>query len=353
MRHRLLWKLCAIHLLVIGVTIAVIWLAIDYLAADYLSVLMEKYDVPHDMTYRMFLDAVHRYLLWASLLALVCTLLFGFFLTRQVLRPLSQMTTITTQLAAGQYTERVQITTQDEVGQLGDAFNRMADSLERIEQLRRRLVSDVAHELRTPLTNVRGYLEALRDDVVEPTTETFEMLLDETLRLVKLVEALLQLTKAEAARMTLDRREVVVRDLVDQTLALFQAPFESKGVKVTAYVAADIETIWADADKVSQALPNLLQNALQYTLPEGMVNLSVQRQVDCVWTVSNSGEDISEDDLSLIFERFYRGDKSRSREHGGAGIGLAIVKELVQAHGGKVGATSVDGMTHVWFSLPV
>ncbi len=353
MRHRLLWKLFSINLLVIGVTIAVIWLAIDYLAADYLSVLMEKYNVPHSMTHQMFLDAVHRYLLWASLLALACTLLFSFFLNRQVLRPLSQMTAITAQLAAGQYTERVLITTQDEVGQLGEAFNRMADSLARIEQLRSRLVSDVAHELRTPLTNVRGYLEALRDGVVEPATETFEVLHEETLRLVKLVEALLQLTKAEAAHMTLDLQEVVVRDLVDQTLALFQAPFEAKGIKVTSYVAADIETIWADVDKVSQALHNLLQNALQYVRPEGMVNLSVQHRTDCVWTVSNTGETIPEDDLSLIFERFYRGEKSRSREHGGAGIGLAIVKELVQAHGGRVGATSADGINHVWFSLPV
>lgn len=353
MRHRLLWKLFSINLLVIGVVIVVIWLAIDYLAADYLSVLMEKYHVPQNMTHQMFLDAVHRYLLWASLLALACAMLCSFFLMRQVLRPLSQMTAITAQLAAGQYTGRVQIAARDEVGQLGEAFNRMADSLERIEQLRRRLVSDVAHELRTPLTNVRGYLEALRDGVVAPTTETFEVLHEETLRLVKLVEALLQLTKAEAAHMTLDLRHVVVRDLVDQTLALFQAPFEAKGIQVTSYVAADLETIWADADKLSQALHNLLQNAWQYTPPGGVVNLSVRRQADCVWTVSNSGDVIPEDDLSLMFERFYRGEKSRSREHGGAGIGLAIVKELVQAHGGKVGAASVDGITHVWFCLPV
>lgn len=353
MRHRLLWKLVAINLLVIGVVIVVIWLAIDYLAADYLSILMKKYDVPASMTHQMFLESVHRYLLWASLLALACAMLCSFFLTRQVLRPLSQMTAITAQLAAGQYTERVQIAAQDEVGQLGEAFNRMADSLERIEQLRRRLVSDVAHELRTPLTNMRGYLEALRDGVVEPTTETFEVLHEETLRLVKLVEALLQLTKAEAARMTLDVREVVVRDFVDQTCALFQASFEAKGIEVTSYVAAEIDTIRADADKVSQALHNLLQNALQYSPPGGVVNLSIRRQDGCVWTVSNSGDEIPEADLEFIFERFYRGEKSRSREHGGAGIGLAIVKELVQAHGGKVGAASHDQMTHVWFSLPV
>lgn len=353
MRHRLLWKLFAINLLVISVVIVVIWLAIDYLAADYLSVLMKKYHVPANMTHQMFLESVHRYLLWASLLALACAMLFSFFLTRQVLRPLSQMTAITAQLAAGQYAERVHIVAQDEVGQLGEAFNRMADSLERIEQLRRRLVSDVAHELRTPLTNMRGYLEALRDEVVEPTAETFEMLHEETLRLVKLVEALLELTKAEAARMTLDVRNVVVRDLVDQTFALFQASFEAKGIEVTSYVAADIDTIRADADKVSQALHNLLQNALQYTPPGGVVDLSVRRQGGCVWMVSNSGDEIPDADLDFIFERFYRGEKSRSREHGGAGIGLAIVKELAQAHGGKVGAASHSQLNHVWFSLPV
>ena len=153
--------------------------------------------------------------------------------------------------------------------------------------------------------------------------------------------------------MTLELREMAVRDLVDQTFALFQAPFEAKDIKLTSYIAADIETIRADADKVSQALHNLLQNALQYTPPGGLVNLSIHRQAGCVWTVSNSGEVVPEGDLNLIFERFYRGEKSRSREHGGAGIGLAIVKELVQAHGGQVGAASADGITHVWFRLPV
>lgn len=211
--------------------IAVIWLAIDYLAADYLSVLMEKYNVPHNMTHQMFLDAVHRYLLWASLLALGCAMLFSFFLTRQVLRPLSQMTAITAQLAAGQYTERVQIAAPDEIGQLGEAFNRMADSLERIEQLRRRLVSDVAHELCTPLTNMRGYLEALRDGVVAPTPETFEMLHEETLRLVKLVEALLQLTKAEAARMTLDVRDVGAAILLIKLLPCFKHRLRPKALR--------------------------------------------------------------------------------------------------------------------------
>jgi two-component system, OmpR family, sensor histidine kinase BaeS len=352
MRRHLVWKLFAVNLPAIGVVILVIWIAINYLAADYFSVLMEKYHVSPTTTHQMFLDAVHRYLLWASLLAIACAMLCSFFLTRKVLRPLSQMTAMTPKLAAGQYTERVHIASQDEVGQLGAAFNHMADSLQRIEQLRRTMVSDVAHELRTPLTNMRGYLEALRDGVIDPTSVTFDLLHEETLRLVKLVEALLQLTQAEAARMTLTYQDLKVREWIEQALELFQPQFENKAIHVTLDTAADVNVIRADADKLTQALRNLLQNAWQYTPTGGRVRLSIRHQGDLVLRVSNSGGGIPQADLPFIFERFYRGEKSRSREHGGAGIGLAIVKELIEAHGGRVGAASAAGMTHLWIELP-
>jgi two-component system sensor histidine kinase BaeS len=180
MRSSLLWKHVSITVLVIIAAISVVWLAINYLAADYFTVLMKKYHIAPTEVHNMFLGAVHRYLLWASLCAFVLAVLGGFFLTRKVLRPLSDMTRVTRQIAAGEYRARVPVTSRDEVGQLAGAFNHMADRLQRIEQLRRTLVSDVAHELRTPLTNLRGYLEALRDDVTPPTQGLFELLHGET-----------------------------------------------------------------------------------------------------------------------------------------------------------------------------
>jgi signal transduction histidine kinase len=354
MRSRLLWKLVGINIPVIGVVILMVWLAIDYLAADYFMVLMKDYNISPTSTHQMFLDAVHRYLIRASLFALAFAVLCSFFLTRKVLRPLSQMTEVIKQIAAGDYTARAQLTSKDEVGQLAVSFNHMADSLQRIEHLRQTMVSDVAHELRTPLTNMRGYLEALRDGVVTPNTATFELLHEETLRLANLVEDLLQLTRADAARVTLQRQSVALQELISHAVDLFQPQFVVKAITVKTVIGGGVNGVMADPDKLSQAVRNLLQNAWQYTPPGGDVCIVVERQASSLTlSVSNTGEGISPADLPFIFERFYRGEKSRSREWGGAGVGLAIVKELIEAHGGQVGAESSADVTRIWFTLPV
>ena len=353
MRRRLLWKLVASNLLVIGVVIFIVWMAVDYLAADYFAVLMEKYHVSPTDAHHMFLVAVHHYIIWASCFAMICAALISLVLTRKLLRPLSQMTAISKQIATGDYSAKVQLTSQDEVGQLAQSFNQMAESLQRIEHLRRTMVSDVAHELRTPLTNMRGYLEALRDGVVAPNTETFELLHEETLRLVHLVEDLLQLTKADAARVTLRRRDMVFQELIEQALDLFQPQFSAKEITVKTLLTRR-DVIAADPDKLAQAVRNVLHNAWQYTPRGGEVTLTVRHEGGgLTLSVVNTGEGIPQADLPFIFERFYRGEKSRSRERGGAGIGLAIVKELIEAHGGRVGAESTPGITHIWLTLPV
>lgn len=350
--RRLLWKLVASNLLVIGVVILIVWLAVDYLAADYFAVLMEKYHVSPTDANHMFLVAVHRYIIWASCFAMLCAAIISLVLTRKLLRPLSQMMAISKQIATGDYSAKVQLTSHDEIGQLARSFNQMAESLQRIEHLRQTMVSDVAHELRTPLTNMRGYLEALRDGVVEPNTATFELLHEETLRLVHLVEDLLQLTEAEAARVTLRRRQVVFQKLIEQVLDLFQPQFMAKEITVNTRLARrDVMSV--DPDKLAQAVRNVLQNAWQYTPCGGEVTLTVRHEEGGVTlSVVNTGEGISQADLPFIFERFYRGEKSRSRERGGAGIGLAIVKELIEAHGGSVGAESTPGTTRIWLTLP-
>ena len=354
MRSSLLWKHVGITILIIVAAISVVWLAIDYLAADYFMVLMKQYNISPTESHNMFLGAVHRYMLWASVFAFVLAVLGSFFLTRKVLRPLSDMTGLTRQIATGEYTARVPVTSHDEVGQLAQAFNHMADRLQRIEHLRRTLVSDVAHELRTPLTNLRGYLEALRDGVTEPTQELFELLHDETLRLAALAEDLLQLTKAEAARSTLNPQRTVLQKIVADAIEMMQHQFDAKHIKIVNLAAGSEDVISADADKLTQASRNLLQNALQYTPCGGQVRILAETTADTIkLTVCNTGEGIAEADLPYIFERFYRGEKSRSREHGGAGIGLTIVKELIEAHGGQVGAESSPAETRVWFTLPV
>lgn len=353
MKNQLLWKLLFNVVPVIFLTILVIWLAIDHLAATYFMQLMEHYEIkPYD-SHRMFIEAVHRYLLWSALAALGLALLMSYLMTKRVLRPLLQMTQMANNLSAGNFNKRVEVVSADEVGQLGTAFNRMADKLENLETLRRTMVSDLAHELRTPLTNLRGYFEALSDQVLPPTTVTFQMLEQETLHLVNLVDDLQQLAKADAAKAFLHKKDFPLSKLIDQLLPMFQLRLHSRSIQLKIKIEPEDLQLLADFDRMLQVLTNLLDNALRYTPPGGEVTLSgAQRDLSVEIAVINSGEEIAEGDLPFIFERFYRADRSRSRHQGGAGIGLAIVAQIVAAHDGQVGVESAPGQTRFWIKLP-
>lgn len=353
MKGRLLWKLLLINIVpVIGIVILVIWLAIDQLAANYFTALMHEYDVSPTDIHQMFLSSVHRYLVWASVAALGLAFVLSFLLIRRMLRPLSQMTVIAGKMAAGTFSARVDVSATDEIGQLGLAFNRMADSLEELEKLRKNMVADVAHELRTPLTNLRGYLEGLTDGVIAPSQEVFKMLQEENLRLVHLVDDLRQLAKADAARAYLDREDLSLAELIAQMLGLHQLTLQEKQITVQTDFPAGADRVVADRDKLLLAVRNLVANACQYTPVGGKIRITGQRSATGVRVeFANSGAGIAEHDLPYIFERFYRADHSRSRQAGGAGIGLAIVKELIEAHGGQVGAASSPDETRIWFEL--
>ena len=292
--------------------------------------------------------------IWATLAALGLAVTLSFLLLKRVLDPLMQMIDITKKIAQGDYSAKVPIHSQDEIGQLARAFNQMADSLKKVEQLRKTMVLDVAHELRTPLTNMKGYLEALLDGVLPPSRENLESLQEETGRLVRLVEDLLRLAKADAARATLQKGEIQIADLITQELDSFLPQFQAKEIRVETHFQPGGNRLWGDSDKLAQVISNLLQNAWQYTPPGGTLRISTEPFTKGLRIIfANTGGEIAEKDLPFIFERFYRGEKSRSREHGGAGIGLAIVKELIEAHDGQVGAEIAQDETRIWFSLPL
>jgi signal transduction histidine kinase len=302
----------------------------------------------------MFVNAVHRYLLWAFLGAVTLAVVLSFLMMRRVLAPLSRMSVITGEIAAGNFSARVPTGTQDEVGQLARAFNHMAAGLEEIETLRRTLMIDVAHELRTPLTNIRGYLEALNDRVLPFSAETFTLLQNETLRLAELVEDVLQLARADAAHGQLDRQPVKLVSEIKTTLNYFGRAFDEKSVTVNFHSSHETLIIQADRRRMARVLRNLTDNAVRYTPAGGAVDIrldanSRQARIDFV----NSAERLVATDLPHLFERFYRGEKSRSRQHGGAGIGLSIVKELVEAHDGQVAAALMDGKLRIRLTLPI
>ena len=353
LKHPLITKLLAINVAVIAVAIVCVWLAIDYLAADYFSTLMEQYHISPVDTHGMFLTSVHRYLLAASLVATCAAIGLSYLLTRRVLRPLSEMSALVTALAAGDYEARVNVRGNDEISRLGRNFNRMADSLQHLEQLRRDMVVDVAHELRTPLTNVRGYLEAMQDGVMLLDAETLELLHEEVLRLIQLVEDLQQLARADAAKWHLQRVDICVPDLLDKVIRLYQPQFAQKKIQVRVSVAADAQRVTADPDKLLQVVSNLLSNACRYAPRASVVRITAASAAGEVrLSVENAADRIPERELALLFERLYRPDRSRSRDRGGAGIGLAIVKQLAEAHGGRAGAQNSAAGVKFWVSLP-
>lgn len=353
MARSLLFKLLGVNVLIIGFVIVIVWLSVDYLAAGYFTALMDKYNISPVSSHEMFVDSVHRYLIWASLGALFLALALSYLVMRRLLGPLTHMTQIASQIAAGDYSGKVSITTRDEVGRLAAAFNRMAASLNSMEKLRKRMMIDVAHELRTPLTNIRGYLEGLVDGVAPPSKGIFLILQEETMRLAALVEDILRLARADAARSDLHKTQTNLPDLIEQVLAVYRPQLEAKRIAVQTEFPDKAEPIGLDQKKMYQVVSNLVTNAVHYSRPGGTFKIWVESMAAGVKVgFSNEGVTVSETDLPFIFERFYRGEKSRSREHGGAGMGLAVVKELVEAHDGRCGAEISGNKTLIWFFLP-
>jgi two-component system sensor histidine kinase BaeS len=353
LKKYLIIKLLAINLAVIAFVIVIVWFSIDTLAAGYFVTLMNKYHISPEPAHDMFVSAIHRYLIWACFAAVSITVLLSFTMIRRVLKPLSRMTVISSEISAGNFNVRVPVNTSDEIGQLALAFNHMAESLNKIEKLRRNLMIDVAHELRTPLTNIRGYLEALNDKVIPPSTETFTLLQDETMRLVRLVEDVLQLARADAAPGNLELEVVDLRAMIDNSLEVFSREFSKKFISVNVKAIEGVASVQADRKRLARVLRNLTENAVRYSPENRIVEIRLEPYNSTIKvTYTNDCEDLSPENIPHLFERFYRGEKSRSREHGGAGIGLSIVKELIEAHHGKVGAELDAEQIHIWFELP-
>ena len=354
MKRYLIFKLLAINLLVIAFVMIVIWVSIDTLAAGYFVTLMEKYHISPEPAHEMFVSSIHRYLIWASLGAIILAVLLSYFMTRKALSPLTRMNAITGEIASGNFNARVPVTTKDEVGQLALAFNRMAEGLDRLEKLRRSLMIDVAHELRTPLTNIRGYLEALSDGVLPPTQKNVDLLQNETMRLAELVEDVLQLARSDTARARLSPEPTNLGEMIKSvSQTVFSAVSDKKQLSVKFDLGPNSVILPIDRKQMHRVVRNLADNAARYTPENGEVEIHLTEENGTVRVnFANSAVDLSPEDIPFLFERFYRSEKSRSRLHGGAGIGLSIVKELVEAHGGIVGSDLCDGTISIWFELP-
>ncbi|HIC95559.1 TPA: HAMP domain-containing protein [Candidatus Bipolaricaulota bacterium] len=310
---------------------------------------------------REFLNSVNRSLLLGGLIGLAIALALGTILLRQLTIPLRELTLATERIASGDLERRVRVRSRDELGRLGEAFNRMAASLKRSEELRRRMIADISHELRTPLTVIRGGLEALRDGVFSPTSERLAELDEEARLLDRLVEDLHELALAEAGELRLERGPTDLVKLIERLAGRVRGRLEKRGIELKVELPPGLPKLELDSDRIEQVLHNLLANAERYTPEGGRITISVaDRPEEVLVSVTDTGKGISPEELPYIFERFYRGGGSlshraapRGRGRGGAGLGLAIAKGLVEAHGGRIWAESEPGKgTKVSFALP-
>ncbi len=302
-----------------------------------------------------FNASVNRSLIIAITVAGLVGLLLTYFLSRSILRPVDELTFAVRAMEKGDLSQRVTVKAKGELGELANAFNAMAEGLTRLEQLRQNMVTDVAHELRTPLSNVRGYLEALRDGVVEPTPETIASVYEEAMLLNRLVDDLQELAIAEAGQLKLVRQPVDIQKMVGIAVQSLKAQADEKGVIMKTMLPDDLPLVEADAERFGQVLRNLLKNAIINTPSAGEIIIqarTVDSQVEV--SVQDNGLGISAEHLPYVFERFYRVDQSRTRTTGGAGLGLAIVKQLVEAQGGQVEIDSqVNVGTRISFTSPI
>jgi two-component system sensor histidine kinase BaeS len=272
---------------------------------------------------------------WAIALAAALSALL---LSRRVLRPVSALTAASRRLGSGDLTERVPVTGNDELAELGRAFNRMAESLARSEERQRRLIADVAHELRTPLVNLRGYLEALTDGVLPPDPELFASLHDEALLQQRIVDDLQELALAESGALAYHKTTLDLAELVETCRVAHGAAAEQAGVSLVADTVADV-WVHGDSDRIRQVVGNLVRNALAATLSGGTIRLTVRaRERTAILEVADTGGGIAETDLPHIFERLWRAGTTRGR--GGSGLGLALAREIVTAHAGTITARS-------------
>ncbi len=307
--------------------------------------------------YRNFQASFNEALLLAALAAGIVAIIVSLLLSRSVVAPLRLLTSASQRISDGRYDERVRNRGSDELGQLAHSFNQMAEKLEQVETMRRQLIGDVSHELRTPLTAIKGNMEGLLDGVIPSSPEVYQQIHQEADRLAHLVDDLQELSRVEVGVYSLDIHPVKISTLVQTTIKRLQPQAQAKRIELHESLPSDLPPVMADADRITQVLTNLVCNALQYTPEDGDVTISVSRQGGEIrFSVTDTGIGIPAEHLSHIFTRFYRVDKSRSRQSGGgSGIGLTIAKHIVEAHGGHIWVESGgegQGSTFT-FSLPV
>ncbi len=288
-----------------------------------------------------FLRSVNRAIIFGAVGSTFVALLLGLLLARTISRPVRALTEATQRIAQGELGLQVEVRSKDELGELGLSFNQMSGDLARSSELRRQMTADIAHDLRTPLSVILGYTEALADDKLQGTPEIYGVMHEEARHLQHLIDDLRTLSLADSGELSLQRQPIAPRELLERVAATHRAKAADKQIAVQVQAGADLPTIDVDPDRMVQILNNLMSNALRFTPEGGAIRLGAKSDGGMVYlSVQDNGAGIAQADLPNIFARFYRGDKVRNVEEGESGLGLAIAKSLVEAHGGTISIES-------------
>jgi signal transduction histidine kinase len=301
-----------------------------------------------------YLSHVNTSLIIAGVVGAAVAILLGLFLTRQFTKPIRALKRGAARIAGGDLAYRVEVKSKDEFGELATSFNSMAATLDSSEQSRRRLFADIAHELRTPLSVIGGTVDAMLDGVYEPNPDNLTSIKEETEVLTRLVAELRDLTLAESGHLKLEVEPTNLAELVQRRVSQAEVIAQGKNISLKTDITERLPEIEADGRRIEQVVANLLDNALNHTPQGGTVTIAVSPGKDGILvSVSDTGEGIPPEHLPYIFERFYRVDDARSRKTGGAGLGLAIAKQMVELHGGRIWVESEAGKGSKFsFTLP-
>ena len=345
-----LWRLSLLNIAVVASVIVLSGLAV-YNTACFL---VDAMGTLNDSQQSQFNAILFNYLLIFSVITIVGGSVLHFYLTRKLIKPIRSLTESAKQLKKGNYPEYVEVTAQDEMGELASHFNGLVKQLKANDEHRRKLISDLSHELRTPLTNLNGYLKSLERGDIKGSQELYTSLLSESRRLTSMMEQLEQLKEWDHAASSdyVQYTETDMSDLIKQCAAMFSWRQEQENIPIS--VEADVCHVSVHVDGIQQVISNLLENAMQYDTGSTSIKVRGEQRASFYYVaVSGQSESIPEKEADNLFKRFYRLDQSRNRATGGSGLGLAIAKEIVENHGGRIGVKS-DGLYNTfWFEIPL
>jgi signal transduction histidine kinase len=303
--------------------------------------------------YNYFKRNVFQAIIFSGLIVVVLIIIISFIISKILTDPLIKLKNAALEVADGNYDQKISNKGNDELSELIKAFNEMTKKLAKLEKIRKESASDFAHELRTPVTTIKGYLEAIEDEMISLDKNNLKEMKEETERIISLIEKLKEFAEAQNKIFNLQKEDLNLTDVIENVLKRKEKDFEEKNLELELDIEDEL-IINADKDSLFQIFNNLIENAVKYNKENGSIKISSEQKKDKITiTIADTGQGISDEDLPYIFERFYRADKSRSTENGGTGIGLAVTKELIDAHQAEIYVESDDSGSKFIVEFPI